>query len=196
MNILIIYAHPYNQSFNHAIKECVVSAAEAAQNQVIVRDLYALNFNPVLSGSELVNSFNGGEDMPDDVQIEQEYLTWADAVVLVYPLWWAGMPAILRGYLDRVLSYGFAYIATDAGIIGLLGDKRIIMINTIGAAEEVYQKNGMLNALETIANPGIFNFCGTRVEKYFHFCGIPDSTLEQRQKMLSEIHAYFSSLKE
>lgn len=194
MNILVVYAHPYNQSFNHAIKECVINAAETVQHKVVVRDLYALNFNPVLSGSELVNSFNGGV-VPEDVLIEQEYLASADVVVLVYPLWWAGMPAILRGYLDRVLSYGFAYTATDTGIIGLLGDKRIIMINTIGATEEVYQKNGMLNALETIANPGIFNFCGTRVEKYFHFCGIPESTLEQRQKMLGEISAYFSNLK-
>lgn len=193
MNILVIYAHPYNKSFNHAIKESIINAAETAQHNVVVRDLYALNFNPVLSASELVNSFKGGE-VPEDVRIEQEHLAWAEAVVLVYPLWWAGMPAILRGYLDRIFSYGFAYTATDAGIVGLLGNKRIIMVNTIGAAEEVYQKNGMLNALETIANPGIFNFCGTSVEKYFHFCGIPDSTLTQRQEMLAEIYNYFSSI--
>ena len=194
MNILVVYAHPYNQSFNHAIKECIISSSTSAGNQVVVRDLYELNFNPVLNGDELVNSFKGG-DVPEDVKIEQEHLVWANALVLVYPLWWAGMPAILRGYLDRVFSYGFAYTANESGIVGLFSNKRVIMINTIGAPESVYLENGMLNALETIANPGIFNFCGTSVEKYFHFCGIPDSTLAERQIMLNQVRDYFINLK-
>ena len=193
MNILVIYAHPYNQSFNHAIKETIVMSANSTGNLVEVRDLYALDFDPVLRAEELVNSFKGNPVLAD-VAIEQNYIRWADMVVFVYPLWWAGMPAILRGYLDRVLSFGFAYTADENGTTGLLGDKQIIMINTIGATQHDYEANGMLKALETIANPGIFNFCGTAVKKYFQFCAIPSSTPEERQKILSEVSEFFQSL--
>lgn len=193
MNVLVIYAHPYNQSFNHAIKETIVMSANSTGNLVEVRDLYALDFDPVLRAEELVNSFKGNPVLAD-VAIEQNYIRWADMVVFVYPLWWAGMPAILRGYLDRVLSFGFAYTADENGTTGLLGDKQIIMINTIGATQHDYEANGMLKALETIANPGIFNFCGTAVKKYFQFCAIPSSTPEERQKILSEVSEFFQSL--
>lgn len=193
MNILVIYAHPYNQSFNHAIKETIVMSANSTGNLVEVRDLYALDFDPVLRAEELVNSFKGNPVLAD-VAIEQNYIRWADMVVFVYPLWWAGMPAILRGYLDRVLSFGFAYAADENGTTGLLGDKQIVMINTIGATQQDYEANGMLKALETIANPGIFNFCGTAVKKYFQFCAIPFSTPEERQKILSEVSEFFQSL--
>jgi NAD(P)H dehydrogenase (quinone) len=110
MNVLVIYAHPYKQSFNHAIKETIVESVALGSNLVEVRDLYVLNFNPVLRAEELANSFNSGTVL-DDVAVEQEFIRWADMVVFVYPLWWAGMPAILRGYLDRVLSFGFAYLS-------------------------------------------------------------------------------------
>ena len=193
MNVLVIYAHPYNQSFNHAIKETIVMSANSTGNLVEVRDLYALDFDPVLRAEELVNSFKGNPVLAD-VAIEQNYIRWADMVVFVYPLWWAGMPAILRGYLDRVLSFGFAYTADENGTTGLLGDKQIIMINTIGATQHDYEANGMLKALETIANPGIFNFCGTAVKKYFQFCAIPSSTPEERKKILSEVSEFFQSL--
>lgn len=193
MNILVIYAHPYNQSFNHAIKETIVMSANSTGNLVEVRDLYALDFDPVLRAEELANSFNSGAAL-EDVAIEQNYIRWADMVVFVYPLWWAGMPAILRGYLDRVLSFGFAYTADENGTTGLLGNKQIVMINTIGATQQDYEANGMLKALETIANPGIFNFCGTTVKKYFQFCAIPSSTPEERQKILSEVSEFFQLL--
>lgn len=193
MNVLVIYAHPYKQSFNHAIKETIVESVALGSNLVEVRDLYVLNFNPVLRAEELANSFNSGTVL-DDVAVEQEFIRWADMVVFVYPLWWAGMPAILRGYLDRVLSFGFAYTADENGTTGLLGNKQIVMINTIGATQQDYEANGMLKALETIANPGIFNFCGTAVKKYFQFCAIPSSALEERQKILSEVSEFFKSL--
>lgn len=193
MNILVIYAHPYNQSFNHAIKETIVESIAVGGNLVEIRDLYALNFDPVLRAEELANSFKGNTVLAD-VAIEQNYISWADMVVFVYPLWWAGMPAILRGYLDRVLSFGFAYTADENGTVGLLGNKQIVMINTIGATQQDYEANGMLKALETIANPGIFNFCGTAVKKYFQFCAIPSSALEERQKILSEVSEFFKSL--
>lgn len=188
MNILIVYAHPQNpSSFNQQICNTIKTSAVQAGNAVEVRDLYALEFNPVLSAAEL-----SAKQAPAEVIAEQEFICWADMLVFVYPLWWGGMPAIMHGYLDRIFSYGFAYTSGNNGSVGLLGDKRIVLINTIGANLQHYQQNGMINALETIANPGIFNFCGTKVEKFFHFAGIPSSSLESRQQMLADLQRFFT----
>jgi NAD(P)H dehydrogenase (quinone) len=105
------------------------------------------------------------------------------------------MPAIMRGYLDRVFSYGFAYTAGKNGTLGLFNHKRVVMVNTIGASSAQYSANGMLSALETIANPGIFNFCGTKVERFFHLAGIPSSSAAERQQMLADVHDFFRNLK-
>ena len=121
MNILIIYAHPQSpNSFNHAICETIKNSVEQAGHMVKVRDLYALEFNPVLSAVEL-----SVKNAPVEVLIEQNFIHWADMLVFVYPLWWGGMPAIMHGYLDRVFSYGFAYTSGANGSVGLLNNKRI-----------------------------------------------------------------------
>ncbi len=186
MNILIIYAHPQNpSSFNQQICATVKTSAGQAGHAIEVRDLYALEFNPVLAAAEL-----SAKQPSADVLTEQEFIHWADMLVFIYPLWWGGMPAIMHGYLDRIFSYGFAYTSGTNGSVGLLGNKRIVLVNTIGARLEHYQQNGMINALETIANPGIFNFCGTSVEKFFHFTAIHSATPIERQQMLVELHEY------
>lgn len=193
MKILIVYSHPYDGSFNNAVKEKVVLTLKETGHSVELRDLYSINFNPVLSASELVSLKNG--KIFDDVKEEQEFVSWADIMVFIYPIWWGGMPAIARGYLDRVFSYGYAYLDTDQGPVGLLNKKRIILINTVGATEELYRDNGMKKALEIVADIGVFQFCDAKVEKHIHLSGIPTSTLEDRKSMLADIESFFKKLK-
>lgn len=190
MNILVVYAHPSEKSFNAVLKDAITSSASASGHNVEVRDLYQLNFNPVLSMAE----FRG--TVPADVTTEQDFIRQADMLVFVYPLWWAGMPAIMHGYMDRIFSYGFAYKANKDGTTsGLFNDKRIVLVNTIGCSREEYSNNGMFTALETIGNRGIFNFCGTEVERFFHFAGIPGYTSEEeRNAMANELATYFREL--
>lgn len=190
MNILVIYAHPSEKSFNAVIKNALETAAINAGHDVHVRDLYQLNFNPVLSLAELRGA------VPDDVVTEQNFIRQADMLVFVYPLWWAGMPAIMHGYMDRIFSYGFAYKAnSDGTTLGLFNDKRVVLVNTIGCSADEYRENGMFQALETIGNRGIFNFCGTEVERFFHFAGIPGYTSEEeRDIMVTELTNYFTTL--
>lgn len=192
MNILIIYAHPSTTSLNYAIKNTIHDTLHLAGHNVVIRDLYALNFNPVLTSDELNMTFIGNQ--AHDVIIEHEFIVKADKIIFIFPLWWGGMPAIMRGYLDRVLSYDFAYRSENGISVGLLKTKSVILINTIGSKENNYQQNGMTTALETIASHGIFNFCGAEVEKYFHFYDIHHTTLEERQAMLEQLNKYFSSL--
>lgn len=84
--------------------------------------LYELNFNPVLGASDFI-SFSKG-NTPEDIKEEQEHISWADSITFIYPVWWAGLPAILKGYVDRVFSHGFAYAYGENGIEKLLSGKK------------------------------------------------------------------------
>lgn len=190
MNILVIYAHPQNKNcFNHELSQTVKKSADKNGHMIEIRDLYHLEFNPVLSQKELVEPLASS-----DVVLEQEFIRQADMLVFIYPLWWGGMPAIMHGYLDRVFSYGFAYTSGSNGSVGLLTDKRVVVINTIGSSLQQYQQNGMIDALEIISNAGIFNFCGTSVEKFFHFAGISSVGGEERAQMLISLQDFFDQL--
>jgi NAD dehydrogenase len=158
MKHLIISAHPNPQSFNWALVEEVIKATRQAGGETVVRDLYTLDFNPVLSWRELNASMEG--IVPAEIKFEQKLITEADLITFIYPLWWMGFPAILKGYLDRVLSYGFAYQNENNISVGLLGNKKIQQFITMGNSIEKYQQLGFDKALKSCLVDGLFNFCG------------------------------------
>lgn len=158
MKHLIIFAHPNQQSFNRALVERIVQASHEMNVETIVRDLYTLNFNPILSWDELGACQAG--IVPAEVKFEQNLIKDADLITLVYPLWWMGFPAILKGYLDRVLSYGFAYQAENGCSVGLLSNKKMQHFITMGNNLERYQSLNFDRALQTCLVDGLFNFCG------------------------------------
>lgn len=123
MNVLIVYAHPEPRSFNAALKDAAVAALTQAGHQVQVSDLYAMNFNPVAHPSEFPERANPehfhlqreqrhaaqtGRIAPD-VAAEHAKLLWADLIIFQFPLWWGSMPAIMKGWVDRVFSVGTIY---------------------------------------------------------------------------------------
>lgn len=158
MKHLVIFAHPYQQSLNKAMLERVIAASQQVGTQVIVRDLYALQFQPILSWEELNASFQG--ITPEEVRYEQKLIAEADLITLIYPLWWMGFPAILKGYLDRVLSFGFAYETVDGVSRGLLTGKKMQHFITMGSGNEKYQQAGFDSSLKDCLVDGLFNFCG------------------------------------
>ncbi|WGE89267.1 NAD(P)H-dependent oxidoreductase [Actinobacillus arthritidis] len=165
MNHLIIYAHPNPQSFNHAILSQVVQASQ--DHQVIVRDLYQLKFDPNLAWQEFQSSLTS--QYPTEIQIEHRYWQQADVITLIYPLWWMGFPAILKGYLDRVLSYGFAYQNGEIESIGLLKGKKIQQFVTLGNSNVKYAHKGFLKSLDDTLGKGIFQFCGIEDIRIHYF---------------------------
>lgn len=173
MTHLIIYAHPNPTSFNHAILDKVIQAS--ANHNVIVRDLYQLDFNPTLTWQEFRNTIQ--QQYKADIAQEHRYFQQADLITLIYPLWWMGFPAILKGYLDRVIAYGFAYKDGKEKSIGLLGDKRVQQFVTLGNPVEEYRRQGYLQAFEHTLGYGLFSFCG--IEKvdmhYFGEIGLPST---------------------
>lgn len=103
MKVLTIFAHPNPKSFNRAVLDTVTGELRKKNAEVRVKDLYAMNFNPILSGSDFEQLLAG--KVPDDIAAEQADVTWADVLIFIYPIWWIGQPAILKGWLDRVMTW-------------------------------------------------------------------------------------------
>lgn len=158
MKHLIISVHPNPQSFNRALVEEVIKATRQVGAETVVRDLYTLDFNPVLSWSELNATMEG--IVPAEIKFEQKLIAEAELITFIYPLWWMGFPAILKGYLDRILSYGFAYQNENGVSVGLLGNKKMQHFITMGNSIEKYQQLGFDKALKSCLVDGLFNFCG------------------------------------
>lgn len=181
MNHLIVYAHPRKESFNHAILETIVQSLRQKGHEIIVRDLYAMEFQPVISSSEIL----GG--VGEDIEQEQEYLKWADVITFIYPIWWTGLPAIVKGYIERVFTYGFAYRYVSGEQMGLLKGKKAVIINTQGKSHAQYAASGMDKALILTSDKGIFEYCGMEVLHHVFFESIPSSDEATRTAWLKQI---------
>lgn len=174
MKHLIIYAHPNPESFNQAVLQKVLEGSQG--HDVVVRDLNAENFPPVLKWQECINTFS--KEYAHDVKAEQAYWNDADLITFVYPLWWMGFPAILKGYLDRVLTHGFAYQTGKGASIGLLKGKKIQQFVTMGNTNEKYEEKGFLQSLDHTLGNGLFNFCGVENVQMHFFGGTGIPTLD------------------
>ncbi|MEN6461871.1 MAG: NAD(P)H-dependent oxidoreductase [Syntrophomonas sp.] len=185
MNALVIYAHPNPMSFNAAVVKVVQEELEKKGAMVKVKDLYAMNWNPVLSGEDFQGLHTG--KVPADIKQEQADVSWADKVVMVAPVWWHSVPAMLKGYIDRVFSIGFAYEYTQTGARGLLGGKKGLVITTSGADEKTAQQTGMLRDLENGLVNAVFGFSGFSEFKLKNLYAIPTVSDDQRKQMLTDV---------
>jgi len=185
MKYLIIYAHPKPQSFNHAILETISEELENSKKDFEVRDLYKIHFNPALSTKDLSAIEKG--TVPKDIKKEQNYISKADTLIFMFPIWWSAMPAMLKGYIDRVFSLKFAYdIATDR-VIGLLKGKKVFIVSTTGASKEDYQKMGAFKMMNMSIDMAIFQFSGMKVIGHKYFSSVPYVSHQDRKKMLKEL---------
>ncbi len=186
MNHLIIVAHPNPKSFGKGgIVDTIQKTSEGMGVATRVRDLYEIGFDPILKPSDF-ESLQSGK-IPEDIQIEQEHLKWAEMITIVYPVWWTGFPAILKGYIDRVFSYGFAYEYVDGIPTGLLKGKKALLFCTTGSPSEIYANNGMQNSMKQISDDGIFSFSGIEVLKHTFLGAVPNVDDDTRKEYLREV---------
>ncbi|MDP4143414.1 MAG: NAD(P)H-dependent oxidoreductase [Bacillota bacterium] len=185
MNHLVVFAHPNPKSFCKGILDTVVKASEEKGASVRVRDLYDIGFDPVLRASDFEAFSNGA--VPEDIAAEQEDVKWADAITFIYPVWWSSFPAMLKGYVDKVFSFGFAYGNVDGTIVGLLKGKKAFLFSTTGSPNEVYASNGMHNSMKQISDQGIFNFCGIDQVTHTFFGSVPYVDDATRKGYLAEV---------
>lgn len=186
MKALIIFAHPNPKSYNGAVLETVKNALNEVKADYKVKDLYAMNWNPLLSTEDMKQIYSG--QVPPDIAAEQEAVRQADTIVFIYPIWWFEQPAILKGWIDRVFTHGFAYRQADQGMIeGLLKGKTAICLTTSGANEQNMRENGILDAIKTCMLNGTLKFCGFEQVDYLNLYEVPNATDEKRKQMLLEV---------
>lgn len=192
MNHLILFAHFNANSFGNALKNTAAEQLKAKGDNVEVRDLYEINFNPTLSFNDMSNLRNG--KIPEDILEEQKWIRWADTISVIHPIWWTGLPGILKGYFDRVFTYGFAYQYTEKGVDGMLAGKKAIIISTHGTPLDIYKQSGMIDAFGKTIDDGIFKFCGIDIVKHIYFGAVPTADSETLKSMIGEIKDFYSNL--
>lgn len=188
MKISVILGHPYQKSFNDAIAETVKSRLQELGHEIFFHDLYEEKFDAVLTGYELLNGTS------TDALIEQHCaeIKEADGIVIIHPNWWGQPPAILKGWIDRVLRQGTAYEFdkndNGSGVPdGLLKVKTAIVFNTSNTPEERELKV-FGDPLETLWKNCVFGFCGVHNFHRKMFRVVADSTMEQRIGWLKEVY--------
>jgi NAD(P)H dehydrogenase (quinone) len=184
MNALLVYAHPNPQSFNTALAKAIEDEIIANGGKIKVKDLYTMKWDPILSMKDFQDIFSG--TMPDDVKQEQADVAWADLVIMVAPVWWYSIPAILKGYIDRVFSFGFAYKYTATGPLGLLKGKKGLFITTSGANRQDAEMGGMMTTLNK-SLIGVFSFSGFKESKHHNFFAVTTVSDQERREMLAEV---------
>jgi NAD(P)H dehydrogenase (quinone) len=178
MNVFIVYAHPEPTSFNAAMKNTAVATLTTLGHTVEISDLYAMGWNPVAGPADIVGphadpgrfslareqtaAMEKGTIAPD-IAAEQEKLERANFVVLQFPVWWFGMPAILKGWADRVFARGFAYLPGRKYDTGMFKGKLAMIAATTGTSADTYAPDGIDGDILTVLWPihnGLLRYTG------------------------------------
>lgn len=188
MKVLWVFAHPEPRSLNGSLRDFGVKTLEAAGHEVRQSDLYAMKWKAVADGDDFIDTepgarlayasssfrgFKNGTQTPD-VATEQAKLIWADTILIQFPLWWFSVPAILKGWFDRILAAGLAYRVSDPANPkrnlrygdGNLQGKRGMLIVTTGATEASLGPRGVagdINDLLFPVNYGVLWYTGVSV---------------------------------
>lgn len=175
MKVLLVYAHPEPRSLNGALCDFAVAHLQAAGHEVQVSDLYAMDWKATLDAADAPHLASGERfdavldsqrayasgGQPADIAAEQAKLLWADVLILQFPLWWFSLPAILKGWVERVYACGFAYGVGEHSDShwgdrygeGTLAGKRAKLVVTCGGWESHYSARGINGGLDDILFP-------------------------------------------
>ena len=184
--ILVILGHPKNASFCGAIASCYMEGAKETGHEVRLISVGDLSFDPLLRTGNA-----SSQELEPDLVAAQAAITWAQHIVFVYPIWWGSMPALLKGFIDRVFLPGFAFKYRESSPFWdrLLSGRSAHLLVTMDAPpwffRWVYRMPGH-NQMKR----AILGFCGIRPVSITSFGPIKGSTQQKREKWLSQIKAY------
>ena len=148
MNVFIVYCHPSGNSLTREVRDSFIAGLRHAGHSYILSDLYAMNFVTDISEDEYLREafYRRDKSVPEDVKVEHEKINSSDAIVFIYPVFWTDVPAKLKGWFDRVWTYGFAY-----------GDKRGmkqlekgLVLCVAGNTLEYFYETGLGEAMEMV----------------------------------------------
>ena len=184
MRHVLIVCHPRRKSFTQTVARRYAQAVEGLGNDVIVRDLYRLSFDPVLGEGELLDAER--RVIPSAIRREQRHLVDAGAIALFYPLWWAFMPAMLKGYIDRVLSSGFAYDIENDEMIPRLTGKKALIFTSSGADMAYLRRSKQWQSMRRLEEDNLLSLCGIELLEHVHFASVvPDLPKRSIEKHLA-----------
>lgn len=175
MNVLIVFAHPEPKSFSASLRDVAIQELEAAGHKVRVSDLYEMGWKSQVDRADFLalsahdrllpvaaskNAY-ATDTLTEDVKAEIDKLLWADTLIIQFPLWWFAMPAILKGWVDRVYACGFAYGVGehsdkrwgDRYGEGTLAGKRAMLIVAAGGWKEHYSARGINGPIDDLLFP-------------------------------------------
>lgn len=212
MNILVISAHDDTKSYVAALHNSALGVLERAQHKVSVTDLYAQQFNPVASivdfktssGThanymfEQQRSVNTGSGFSPDLQAEIDKVKVADIIIIHFPLWWGGPPAILKGWFERVLAMGFAWDSNNRYGKGLLKDKKVLLTVSVGDPKSYYSAEGMHRAtveqhLYSLTHSTLA-FCGFNVFKPFIIDNVTAASQDELEASLESYRQFLQTI--
>ncbi len=186
MDVSVILAHPSPVSFNHALAEAAAAELRSGGHRVNFHDLYQEGFDPLLPGMEIPI----GAPLPPAVAVHCEEIAAADGIVIVHPNWWGQPPAILTGWVDRVMRPGVAYrfLEGDGGEgvpLGLLKARSVVILNT-GNTPPERERSVFGDPLELMWKRCVFGLCGVDDVRRVNFSVVVTSSQEQREQWLAE----------
>jgi putative NADPH-quinone reductase len=189
LNISVIVAHPNGQSFNHAIARTAVSQLQKNGHRVTFHDLYAEQFDPLLPSQEIPTEAS----LPPEIEKHCDEISSAEGIIIVHPNWWGQPPAILKGWVDRVLRPGVAYQFLDGdqgeGIpVGLLKAEAALVFNTANTPP-AREREVFGDPLQLLWKNCIFDLCGVSTFHREMFTVVVTSTYEHRQGWLRKVGA-------
>lgn len=201
MRHFIVHAHHEPASFNGALTRAATVALTAAGHEVVVSDLYAMGFDPVsdrhnfrtvkdphvLKQQDEESWASAHNGYAVDLQEEMDKLLWCDVLILQFPLWWLGLPAILKGWVDRVFAVGRAYGGGRYFSRGILAPRRAMCSVTVAGSADAYSGIGAYGPLDAILSPiqhGILGFVGFSVVAPYVVHAPARMAPEEREKCL------------
>lgn len=201
MKVLIVHAHPEPQSFTAALRDQAVTTLQAQGHQVQVSDLYAMQWNPVASAADFSTRENPEylvyaleqrlgvkkQSIAADIQAELDKLLWADLLILNFPIFWFSAPAMLKGWIDRVLVSGVCYGGKRFYDQGGLAGKRALVTVTLGGREHMFGEGAIHGPLEDMLRPilrGTLAYVGYEVLAPFVAWHVPYISDEARREFL------------
>jgi NAD(P)H dehydrogenase (quinone) len=167
VKVLVVYAHPEPTSFTAALKNTAVEVLRDDGHEVTISDLYAESFNPVAGRHDFTTIADedrfhyqaeqaeaaAHDGFAEDLQREQQRVSTADAFVFVFPIWWGGVPAILKGWFDRVLAYGFAYQDGQRYETGFFRGRAAVLGMTSGGTRKRFSEGEAYGPIERVLWP-------------------------------------------
>lgn len=185
MKHAVIFCHPRPRSFTASVAEAYRAAAEELGHDVLLRDLYRMQFDPCLKAEEIPSK---DFRVCDDVADERALIGDASVFVLIYPLWMNAPPAMMKGYLDRVFGFGFAYGSEGRSSTPRLKGRKLLSFSSSGAPAQWLRQSGNFAAIHQLYDHYLADLCGLTPLEHVHFGNIvPGATAEFIQARLADV---------